>query len=180
MIIHIWLSGRHIHAYLKGRKFQLFKNFSYNLFMGKWYCITIRHKHIGSGYLSFWLLDTWNLLSTFEKFSSQIGQNPKWQTLAFPAILREVLAPVQSSTSQWPPLKNLIWKLVRSLGWEDPLKEEMATHSSILAWRIPWTKEPGRLQSMGLQRVRHDWASEQQYFRNQVLVVGATPPSQAQ
>ena len=40
---------------------------------------------------------------------------------------------------------------VRSLGWEDPLEEEMATHSGILAWRIPWTKEPGRLQSMWSQ-----------------------------
>ena len=42
---------------------------------------------------------------------------------------------------------------VRSLGQEDPLEKEMVTHSSILAWRIPWTEEPGRLQSMGLQRV---------------------------
>ena len=45
---------------------------------------------------------------------------------------------------------------VRSLGWEDPLEKEMATHSSILAWKISWTEEPGGLQSMGLQRVRHD------------------------
>ena len=45
---------------------------------------------------------------------------------------------------------------VRSLGREDPLEKEMATHSSILAWRIPWTEEPGRLQSMGSQRVGHD------------------------
>ena len=45
---------------------------------------------------------------------------------------------------------------VQFLGWEDPLEKEMATHSSILAWRIPWTEEPGRLQSMGLQRVRRD------------------------
>ena len=45
---------------------------------------------------------------------------------------------------------------VRFLGWEDPLEEGMATHSSVLAWRIPWTEEPGGLQSMGLQRVRHD------------------------
>ena len=44
---------------------------------------------------------------------------------------------------------------VQSLGWEDPLEKEMAAHSSILAWRIPWTKEPGGLQSMGLQRVGH-------------------------
>ena len=40
---------------------------------------------------------------------------------------------------------------VQSLGWEDPLEEDMAVHSSILAWRIPWTEEPGRLQSLGLQ-----------------------------
>ena len=45
---------------------------------------------------------------------------------------------------------------VQSLGWEDPLEKEMASHSSILAWRIPWTEEPDGLQSMGLQRVRHD------------------------
>ena len=48
---------------------------------------------------------------------------------------------------------------VLSLGWEDILKKGMATHFSILAWRIPWTEEPGRLQSMGSQRVRHDWAT---------------------
>ena len=45
---------------------------------------------------------------------------------------------------------------VQSLGQEDPLEKEMATHSSILAWRIPWMEEPGGLQSMGLQRVGHD------------------------
>ena len=45
---------------------------------------------------------------------------------------------------------------VQSLGWEDPLEKEMATHSSTLAWKIPWTEKPGRLQSMGLQRVGHD------------------------
>ena len=45
---------------------------------------------------------------------------------------------------------------VRSLGWEDPLEKEMAIHSSTIAWKIPWTEEPGRLRSMGSQRVRHD------------------------
>ena len=49
---------------------------------------------------------------------------------------------------------------VQSLGWEDPLEEDMATHSNILAWEIPWTKEPGGLQSMGLQRVTQDLATE--------------------
>ena len=50
---------------------------------------------------------------------------------------------------------------VQSLGWEDPLEEGMATHSSILAWRIPWTEEPSGLQSMGLQRVWHrNWTTQ--------------------
>ena len=55
------------------------------------------------------------------------------------------------------PAMRKTW--VRSLGWEDPLDKGTTTHSSILAWRIPWTEEPGRLQSLGLQRVRHDWAT---------------------
>ena len=54
--------------------------------------------------------------------------------------------PVQETQETWVP----------SLGQEDPLEEEMATHSSILAWRTPWTEEPGGLQSMGLQRVGHN------------------------
>ena len=52
------------------------------------------------------------------------------------------------------PAMQETWIL--SLCWEDPLEKEMATHSSILAWRIPWTEESGGLQSMGLQRVGHD------------------------
>ena len=50
---------------------------------------------------------------------------------------------------------------VKSLVQEDPLEKEMETHSSILAKKTPWTEEPSRLQSMGLQRVGHDWATEQ-------------------
>ena len=49
---------------------------------------------------------------------------------------------------------------VRSPGWEDPLEKEVTTHSSILAWKIPWTEEPGRLPSIGSQRVGHDLATE--------------------
>ena len=52
---------------------------------------------------------------------------------------------------------------VQSLGREDPLEEELAIHSRILAWKIPWTEEPGRLQCMGLQRVRHDLATDLEY-----------------
>ena len=55
---------------------------------------------------------------------------------------------------------------VWSLGWEDPLEEGMATHSSILAWRIPWTEEPGGLQSIGSQRLRHDWVTSTTYRVN--------------
>ena len=51
---------------------------------------------------------------------------------------------------------------IQSLGWEDPLEKGMAIHASILAWRIPWTKEPGGLQSMASQRVRHDLVTKQQ------------------
>ena len=73
----------------------------------------------------------------------------------------------RTSTETWASLvaqmiKNLpvmqeTWDW--SLGQEVPLEKEMVTHSSILAWRIPWTEEPGELQSMGLQRVKHDWAT---------------------
>ena len=57
-----------------------------------------------------------------------------------------------------PPAMWKTW--VRSLGWEDPLEKGMATHSSILAWKIPWTEEPGGLQSMGSQSVGHDWVTQ--------------------
>ena len=63
-------------------------------------------------------------------------------------------------------VKNLpaIWETpVRSLGWEDPLEKKIATHFSILAWRIPWTEKPGGLWSMGSQRVGHDWATNRKY-----------------
>ena len=53
---------------------------------------------------------------------------------------------------------------VQSLGWEDPLEKEMAPHSSNVAWRIPWTEEPGGLQSVGSQRVGHDWATSLSFF----------------
>ena len=58
---------------------------------------------------------------------------------------------------------------VQSLGWEDPLEEEMATHSSILAWEIPRTEEPGGLQPTGSQRVRHDWAHTRAEMKTRVF-----------
>ena len=74
---------------------------------------------------------------------------------------KEKFVPVNTSSSslvaqmvKHPPTMRETW--VRSLGWEDLLEKEMATHFSTLAWKMLWTEEPGRLPSMGLQRVRHD------------------------
>ena len=66
----------------------------------------------------------------------------------------------------------------QSLGQEDPLEKEMVTHSSILAWRIPWTEEPGGLQSMGTQRVRHNWPNTFT-FRNQYNIVKNYAPTKS-
>ena len=66
---------------------------------------------------------------------------------------------------------------VRLLGREDPLEKEMATHSSSLVWKIPWTEEPGRLWSMGSQRVRHDWETSLQYCLHSDLPYGLQLPT---
>ena len=64
---------------------------------------------------------------------------------------------ITSLVGQMVKRLSTMWETwVRSLGQEDPLEKEMAIHSSTIAWKIPWTEEPGRLQSMGLQRVGHD------------------------
>ena len=70
------------------------------------------------------------------------------------SLLFNMLSSLVAQRLKGLPAMQETW--VRSLGWEDPLEKEMATHSSTLAWRIPWTEEPGRLQSTGSQRVRHD------------------------
>ena len=75
--------------------------------------------------------------------------------------MRLVISFGVSLVAQWQriclPMQETQETSVLSLGWEDPLEEEMATYSSILVWEIPWTEDPGRLQSMGPQRVGHDW-----------------------
>ena len=70
-------------------------------------------------------------------------RNPNWKRISLVAQTVKRLSTMQETR-------------VRSLSWEDPLEKEMAIHSSITAWKIPWTEEPGRLQSMGSQRVGHD------------------------
>ena len=86
---------------------------------------------------------SWTWLSDFH-FTSLIVPGPFQVALV-------VKNPAANAGDQKMPLQ--------SLGQEDPLEKGMATHSSILAWRIPWTEQPGRLQSMGLQRVGHDWGN---------------------
>ena len=79
--------------------------------------------------------------------------NKEWSGLASPE------APGKESTCDAGDLQETwVWFLFQ----EDPLEEEMATYSGILAWEIPWTEERGGLQSMGLQTVRHNWATKQQ------------------
>ena len=83
--------------------------------------------------------------------------------LPLPHLFYIIFAPgAMTSTQVTEMVKNLpaMWKSwVRSLGWKDPLEKWMAIHSSVHAWRIPWTEEPGGIQSMWLQRVRYDWVT---------------------
>ena len=78
--------------------------------------------------------------------------NSKWRALSLVAQM------IKHPTAMW---ETQVW----FLGWEDPLEMEMATHSSTLAWKIPWMNEPGRLQSTGSQRVGHNWATSLTHSR---------------
>ena len=87
------------------------------------------------------------------------------------SIYSQVLSSIRASLAA-QRLKRLppIWETwVRSLGWEDPLEKEMVTHSSILAWRIPWTEEPGKLQSTGSQRVGHNWVTSVSFSLSSIM-----------
>ena len=85
--------------------------------------------------------------------------SPHFQEKDNPILSRSKGFPSGSVVKTLPAMQETMQEMrVLYLGQEDPLEEGMATHSSILAWRIPWTEEPGRLQSMGSQRVRHDWS----------------------
>ena len=91
-----------------------------------------------------------------------------WQTIR--TLYLQKLPLVAQKVKNLPTMQET-W--VGSLVWEDPLEEGMATHCSILAWRIPWTEEPGGLQSTGLQRVRQDKVTKhthlQKHLKSQVL-----------
>ena len=79
-----------------------------------------------------------------------------WAELSHMGTLNRLGFPGDSVVKNSPAMQEPQEAQVRSLSWEDPLEEGVATHSSILAWRISWTEDPGGLQSMGSQRVEHD------------------------
>ena len=91
--------------------------------------------------------------------SARGSSQPRNQTpvSSVSCISRQVLYHFTSLVAQMVKILPAVWETrVQSLGWEDPREKEMATYYAILAWRIPWMEEPGRLQSMGLQGVGHD------------------------
>ena len=104
-------------------------------------------------------LSNWTELSfrCTEKSISYTYTNIHFLKKILLVIISEKVSLVVQMAKGLPPATQETW--VQSLGREDPLKKEMSTHSSILAWRIPWTEEPGRLQSMGSQGVGHNWAT---------------------
>ena len=94
---------------------------------------------------------------------------------------------LQHSASLWTSLvaqmakrPSTMWETwVQALGWEDPLEKEMAIHCSTIAWKIPWTEEPGRLHSIGSQRVGHDWVTSLHFFFSFFIVYGVLCVSNA-
>ena len=91
------------------------------------------------------------------------------KAMVFPVVIYGWAAQVAQRLKCLPPM----WETrVRSLGREDPLEKEMVTHSSILAWRIPWAEEPGRLQSTRSQRVRHEHTAKR---RARIQAQSASP-----
>ena len=100
---------------------------------------------------------------------------PAHQWVAFGVVFPFLLIRT-SLVAQTIKCLSTMWETwVQSLGWEDPLEKEMAIHSSTIAWKIPWTEEPGRLQSMGSQRVGHDWATSLFTFPFLLSQPGSTP-----
>ena len=93
-----------------------------------------------------------------QRVRHNLATEQQWSILIFSVVLYSQASQVAQWWESCLPTQETQETWVRSLGWEDPLGEEMATHSSILAWRIPWTEEPGGLPSKGSQRVRYNWA----------------------
>ena len=99
------------------------------------------------------------LKGTEAKLPGWWDANYLWAKLSFRTLFSLLLNKSQGDSlvaQMVKPLSAMRETWVWSLGWDDPLEKETAAHSSTLAWKIPWTEEPDKLQSMGMQRVRHD------------------------
>ena len=104
-----------------------------------------------------WLMQTHILLCGRPQHTSGLTYW-EWGFMVRIKISKEFLISLVAQTVKHLPT---MWETrIQSLGQEDPPEKELATHSSTLAWKIPWTEEPGRLQSMGSQRAGHDWATK--------------------
>ena len=107
---------------------------------------------VGCHFLLQWVAVAFSSRSSWQgiepvSLALQVG-NDHYLHIMVPSLVAKTVKHLPAMWETW----------VQSLGREDPLEKEMATHSSTLAWKIPWTKEPGRLQSMGSQRLGHNWA----------------------
>ena len=106
-------------------------------------------------------VDTWEILLS-PNFCGRVRPSLLWLPCSY----------LQAQTVKH--LSTMRGTRVRSLGREDPLEKEMAIHFSTIAWKIPWTEKPGRLQSMGSQRVGHDWATSHAHMQRYEKVI--SPP----
>ena len=122
---------------------------------------THTHTHTHTQWLLIHVID-WTASSTLNLNCWNPNPVPGHVTLFKGKALKEVakMASLMAQAVECLPATQETW--VRFLGWEYPLEKEMAIHSSTLAWKIPWTEEPDRLQSMGSQRVKRNWATSLQ------------------
>ena len=128
--------------------------------------------------LSGFFFHTWPTLGSSLRctHTSQPRGIPKWRLLGGARLILDwsrplTLTPRTSLVAQMVKHLPTMWEMqVRSLGREDPLEKEMATHSSTLAWSIPWTEDPVGLQSTGSQRVGHDWVTSLHFWLQRALL----------
>ena len=109
---------------------------------------SLLHEPSGKPFIYYLVIYILYIYIFFFRFFSIIGYYKALNIVGLPLVAQRVKR-----------LRTMWETRVQSLGWEDPLEKEMATHSSTLAWKISWTEKPGRLQSMGSQRVGHDWVT---------------------
>ena len=118
------------------------------------------------------VLKDWYPPASFPLGAYALFQSPKHEAIVNIAhvYIRSGASLVEQMVKNLPAMwETCVW----SLGWEDPLEKEMETHSSILTWRIPWTEEPGGLQSMGLQQLRRDWVTNTHTYTHKEYVLNA-------